>query len=276
MIVEGNRVTVRSVQLYMRSAGTGVPVVLLHAFPLSSAMWLAQREGLAAACRVITPDLRGFGGSRLGDDEPSIDLMADDVAAVLDREGVERAVIGGQSMGGYVTMAFCRRHPDRVLGVILADTKAGQDADQARQNRERIARQVESDGTGVLVEEVLPGLIGTTTRERRAMVYGRVRGLVQAAPPGAVAWAQRAMAGRPDSFDTLAALKTPALVIVGEEDRLTTREDAEAMLRAVPDGRLAVIERAGHLSAVEQPEAFNAAVAAFVSSELDEAARPRG
>ncbi len=276
MIVEGNRVTVRSVQLYTRSAGTGVPVVLLHAFPLSSAMWLAQREGLAAACRVITPDLRGFGGSRLGDDEPSIDLMADDVAAVLDREGVERAVIGGQSMGGYVTMAFCRRHPDRVLGVILADTKAGQDADQARQNRERIARQVESDGTGVLVEEVLPGLIGTTTRERRAMVYGRVRGLVQAAPPGAVAWAQRAMAGRPDSFDTLAALKTPALVIVGEEDRLTTREDAEAMLRAVPDGRLAVIERAGHLSAVEQPEAFNAAVAAFVSSELDEAARPRG
>ncbi|MEV2269022.1 alpha/beta fold hydrolase [Nonomuraea africana] len=263
-------------QLYTRSAGTGVPVVLLHAFPLSSAMWLAQREGLAASCQVITPDLRGFGGSRLGEDEPSIDLMADDVAALLDAEGVERAVIGGQSMGGYVTMAFCRRHPDRVLGVILADTKASQDTDEARQNRERIARQVLADGTDVLVEEVLPGLLGQTTKERRAMVFGRVRGLVQAAPPGAVAWAQRAMAGRPDSFDTLAALKAPALVIVGEEDRLTTRDDAEAMLRAVPDGRLTVIERAGHLSAVEQPEAFNAAVAAFISSELGEAARPHG
>ncbi|MEU4325834.1 MULTISPECIES: alpha/beta fold hydrolase [Nonomuraea] len=263
-------------QLYTRSAGTGVPVVLLHAFPLSSAMWLAQREGLSASCQVITPDLRGFGGSRLGDDEPSIDLMADDVAALLDQEGIERAVVGGQSMGGYVTMAFCRRHPDRVAGVILADTKASQDTEQARENRERIARQVLADGTGVLVEEVLPGLLGQTTKERRAMVFGRVRGLVQSAPPGAVAWAQRAMAGRPDSFDTLAALKAPALVIVGEEDQLTTRDDAEAMLRAVPDGRLTVVERAGHLSAVEQPEAFNAAVASFISSELGEAARPHG
>ncbi|MFB9533695.1 alpha/beta fold hydrolase [Nonomuraea roseola] len=263
-------------QLYTRSAGTGVPVVLLHAFPLSSAMWLAQREGLSASCQVITPDLRGFGGSRLGDDEPSIDLMADDVAALLDHEGIERAVVGGQSMGGYVTMAFCRRHPDRVAGVILADTKASQDTEQARENRERIARQVLADGTGVLVEEVLPGLLGQTTKERRAMVFGRVRGLVQSAPPGAVAWAQRAMAGRPDSFDTLAALKAPVLVIVGEEDQLTTRDDAEAMLRAVPDGRLTVVERAGHLSAVEQPEAFNAAVASFISSELGEAARPHG
>ncbi|MBB3727874.1 pimeloyl-ACP methyl ester carboxylesterase [Nonomuraea dietziae] len=183
-------------QLYTRSAGTGVPVVLLHAFPLSSAMWLAQREGLSASCQVITPDLRGFGGSRLGDDEPSIDLMADDVAALLDQEGIERAVVGGQSMGGYVTMAFCRRHPDRVAGVILADTKASQDTEQARENRERIARQVLADGTGVLVEEVLPGLLGQTTKERRAMVFGRVRGLVQSAPPGAVAWAQRAMAAR--------------------------------------------------------------------------------
>lgn len=253
-----------SVQLYTRSAGNGVPVVLLHAFPLSSAMWLAQREGLAATCRVITPDLRGFGGSLLGDDEPSMDAMADDVARVLDAEGVERAVVGGQSMGGYVTMAFCRRHPDRVTGVILADTKAGADTEQARQNRERIAVQVLADGTGVLVEEVLPTLLGATTKERRAMVFGRVRGLVQSAPPGAVAWAQRAMAGRPDSFGTLAALKVPALVIVGEEDELAPVSDAEAMLRAVPDGRLAVIEQAGHLSAVEQPEAFNRAVADFV------------
>lgn len=264
------------VQLYTRSAGSGVPVVLLHAFPLSSAMWLAQREGLAHSCRVITPDLRGFGGSRLGEDAPSIDAMADDVAGLLDEEGIERAVVGGQSMGGYVTMAFCRRHPDRVLGVILADTKAGADSPQAKANRERVAEAVLADGTGVLVEEVLPTLIGATTKERRAMVFGRIRGLVQAAPPGAVAWAQRAMAGRPDSFDTLRALKVPVLVVVGAEDELAPPAEAEAMARAVPEGRLAVIPEAGHLSAVEQPEAFNAAVAAFISSELGEEARPRG
>ncbi|MEV4833619.1 alpha/beta fold hydrolase [Nonomuraea sp. NPDC049486] len=255
-------------QLYTRTAGTGLPVVLLHAFPLSSAMWLAQREGLARACRVITPDLRGFGGSRLGDDEPSLDLMADDVARVLDGEGVERAVIGGLSMGGYVTMAFCRRHPDRVLGVILAATKASPDAAPARDNRERIAQAVLADGSGVLVEEVLPGLIGTTTKQRRAMVFGRVKGLVQSAPPKAVAWAQRAMAARPDSLDTLAALKVPALVLVGDEDELAPPADARAMAGAVQDGRLEIISKAGHLIAVEQPEAFNAAVERFLSSEL--------
>ncbi|MER6942711.1 alpha/beta fold hydrolase [Nonomuraea sp. NPDC000554] len=262
-------------QLYSRSAGTGLPVVLLHAFPLSSAMWLAQREGLARTCRVITPDLRGFGGTRLGDDEPSVEVMADDVARLLDAEGIDRAVVGGLSMGGYVTMAFCRRHPDRVLGVILADTKASADADAARANRERIAAAVLSGGSEVLVTEVLPALIGPTTKARRAMVFGRVKGLVQSAPPGAVAWAQRAMAARPESFDTLAGLKVPLLVLVGEEDELATVADAEAMARAVPDGRLEIIPKAGHLSAVEQPEAFNAAVTEFLSNGLGGVSRSR-
>ncbi|RVX47878.1 pimeloyl-ACP methyl ester carboxylesterase [Nonomuraea polychroma] len=255
-------------QLYTRSAGTGLPVVLLHAFPLSSAMWLAQREGLAKVCRVITPDLRGFGGSRLGEDDPSLDLMADDVVRLLDEEGIDRAVVGGLSMGGYVTMAFCRRHPDRLLGAILADTKAGPDPAPARENRERIAQAVLSDGSDVLVSDVLPTLIGPTTKERRAMVFGRVKGLVQSAPPGAVAWAQRAMAARPDSFDTLGALKVPLLILVGEEDQLSPLADAEAMAQAVPGSRLEVIPKAGHLSAVEQPEAFNAAVAEFLRTEL--------
>ncbi len=229
-------------------------------------MWLAQREGLASACRVVTPDLRGFGGSRLGEDDPSLDLMADDVARLLDDEGVDRAVIGGQSMGGYVTMAFCRRHPDRLLGVVLADTKAAADTAVAKANRERIARAVTDDGTAVLVDEVLPALVGTTTKQRRAMVAGRVRGLVQSAPPAAVAWVQRAMAGRPDSFDTLRALKVPALVVVGEEDELSPPADAEAMAYAMPAATLTVIEKAGHLSAIEQPEAFNQAVAEFVAA----------
>ncbi|MER5625544.1 alpha/beta fold hydrolase [Streptosporangium sp. NPDC002544] len=262
-------------RLYTRSAGEGLPVVLLHAFPLSSAMWLAQREGLAEVCKVITPDLRGFGGSVLGGDVPSLDVMADDVVRLLDSEGVDRAVVGGLSMGGYVTMALCRRHPDRLLGVILADTKAGADPEAARSNRERIAAAVLQEGTSVLLKELLPGLVGQTTVRSRAMVFGRVRGLVQSAPPTAAAWAQRAMADRPDSFDTLRAIKAPVLVIVGEEDEITPPAEAGAMVEAVPDGRLAVIEKAGHLSAIEQPEAFNRAVSDFIA-ELAGGSSPRG
>ncbi|GII56377.1 alpha/beta hydrolase [Planotetraspora thailandica] len=253
-------------QLYSRSAGSGLPVVLLHAFPLSSAMWLAQRESLAPVCRVITPDLRGFGGSRLGDDDPSVDAMADDVAGLLDAERIDRAVVGGLSMGGYVTMAFCRRHPDRLRGVIFADTKADADTEAARANRERVARAVLDGGSGVLVDDVMPALLGVTSKQRRGMVVGRVRGLMQSAPPVAVAWAQRAMAARPDSFDTLRALDVPALVVVGEEDELSPPSDAEAMAAATPGAKLEVIDKAGHLSAIEQPEAFNHVVAEFVRS----------
>ncbi|TDC58063.1 alpha/beta fold hydrolase [Actinomadura sp. KC345] len=256
-----------TVQLHARDVGTGTPLVLLHAFPLSSAMWLAQREGLANRFRVITPDLRGFGGSVLGDDEPSVDAMADDVAAVFRRLGVGRAVVGGLSMGGYVAMALCRRHPDLVLGLVLAATRAAADAEAVREVRLRQAGRLEADdSTQVLVDEVLPGLVGPTTIRQRALVYGRVRGLVQATPPRAAAWAQRAMAGRAEAFDTLRSVRVPALVMVGDEDALATEDEARAMADALPNAELLVIPRSGHLCAVEQPDLFNQAVAEFAAA----------
>lgn len=254
-------------QLYSRDVGSGTPLVLLHAFPLSSAMWLAQREGLAARFRVVTPDLRGFGGSPLGAAEPSVDVMADDVAALLDAKGIDRAVVGGLSMGGYVTLAFCRRHPDRVIGVVLADTKATADGDAARDARLRTAERLEADkSVDVLLEELLPRLVGPTTMAQRALVYGRVRGLVQSAPPQAAAWAQRAMAARPDALDLLPGLHVPALVLQGAEDEITTADDAHAMARALPNAELITIPRSGHLTAIEQPQLFNEAVGEFVAA----------
>ncbi|MGK5558291.1 LLM class flavin-dependent oxidoreductase [Actinomadura kijaniata] len=217
--------------------------------------------------RVVTPDLRGFGGSLLGDDEPSIDAMADDVARLFRRLGVQRAVVGGLSMGGYVAMALCRRHPDLVRGLVLADTRAGADTDEVRATRLRQAETLEGeDSVRVLVEEVLPHLVGPTTFRQRALIYGRVRGLVQATPPRAAAWAQRAMAARGDAFETLRGLKVPALVLVGAEDALATEEEARVMVDALPNAELLVIPRAGHLCAVEQPDLFNQAVAEFTTA----------
>ena len=253
-------------ELSYREVGAGTPLVLLHAFPLSSAMWLVQREELADRCRVITPDQRGFGGTPLGDDPPSLDRCADDVAELLDRLGLERVVLGGLSMGGYVAMAFLRRYAERVAGLLLADTKASADAEAGRANRERIAVAVEADETStVLIDDVLPTLLGATTTSTRPLVAGRVRGLVQAAPAPAVAWAQRAMAARPDAFDVLRSYAGPALVVVGEEDALSPPSDAEAMVEALPDAQLARVPEAGHLTAVETPEAFNAEVTGLLS-----------
>src|SRR3954464_12646046 len=201
------------VDLYARESGTGVPVVLLHAFPLNSAMWLAQREGLSELCRVITPDCRGFGGSPLGLDEPSLDVLADDIARLLDQRELDRVVLGGLSMGGYVAMAFVRRHAARLRGLVLADTKASADPEPARKNRLRIADELTADPESeVLLNDVLPNLVGPTTMEKRPRIYGRVKALVQRAPAAAAAWAQRAMADRPESFGALASLAVPALV----------------------------------------------------------------
>jgi pimeloyl-ACP methyl ester carboxylesterase len=253
------------VDLYVRESGTGVPLVLLHAFPLNSAMWLAQREDLADACRVITPDLRGFGGSPLGLDEPSLDVLADDVVRLLDGRGLDTVVLGGLSMGGYVAMAFLRRHLHRVRALVLADTKASADAEQARANRLRIAEELAADpDSAVLISDVLPQLVGGTTTEKRPLVHGRVKGLVQQAPAAAAAWAQRAMAVRPDSFDVLDKVAVPTLVIRGDEDTLSTDADANAMVDAIPAAELVTIDESGHLTAVERPGEFNAIVRAFL------------
>ena len=244
-------------------------LVLVHAFPLSARMWEDVRPGLAGLPEVselFTPDLPGFGGRPVLPSPPSLDAYADDLAAQLDERGLRRVVLGGLSLGGYVVMAFLRRHGHRVNAVVLADTKAGVDAQAAKENRERIARTVLAERSPrVLVDDVLPGLLGATTTSSRPQVVSRVRSLVEAADPGGVAWAQRAMAQRPDSTASLRDVEVPALVVVGDEDALSPPAEAESMVAALPDARLVVVPQAGHLSAVEAPEAFLGAVGAFLA-----------
>ncbi|MGI8698778.1 MAG: alpha/beta fold hydrolase [Mycobacteriales bacterium] len=254
------------VELRCDDVGTGLPVVLLHAFPLSAAMWSAQREALSADYRVLTPDQRGFGGSPLGDDEPSLDAVADDVAALLDVKAIDRAVVGGLSMGGYVAMAFARRHPERLAGLVLADTKASADAQPARDKRERIARAVLAAGNAaVLLEEVLPTLLGDTSERERPEVVAAVRQMVTDAPAPAVAWAQRAMAARPESLASLRSVGVPTLVVVGAQDRLSPPEEAQQIVDVVPGAELRQIAAAGHLCAVETPAEFTRAVGDFLT-----------
>lgn len=230
-------------------------------------MWEPLRTALAALpgadFDLLTPDLRGAGGVPFDGAAPSLDLLADDVAAFLDSRGVDRAVIGGLSMGGYVTMAFLRRHPDRAAGIVLADTKAEADPGQARAKRLVMAETLDAEGNSrVLAETVLPTLVGQTTKRERPAAMEFVAELVRATPPASAAWWQRAMAARPDSFDTLRGVATPALVVIGDEDELASVAQARAMAEAIPDARLVELPAAGHFSAVETPEAFAAALVA--------------
>lgn len=254
-------------RLAAASQGTGRPLVLLHAFPLSSAMWADQRDGLSDVATVITPDLRGFGQTPLGDDEPSIELLAADLAETLNDLDLRDVVLGGLSLGGYVLLAALRRPDvrDRLSGIVLMDTKASADAPQAAANRHRIADEVLSRGTGVLIDQVLPNLLGRTTFDSRPLIVRRVTAQIEAAAPGSVAWMQRAMAARRESFDVLSGLELPVLVVVGEEDAITPEGDAHDMAAQLTDVRLQRLAGAGHLSAMETPDDLNAAIRRFLS-----------
>ena len=252
--------------LHHIASGTGPAVVLLHAFPVDSTLWTPQRTALAGAgYRAITPDLPGFGGSAQAGAVPSLDVMADEVAGLMDVLGVREAVVGGLSMGGYVAMAMLRRHPQRVSRLVLADTKATADTPEAAANREAVARGVESAGsTSDLAEAMLPNLLGATTRAKRPEVTATVRRWIRAQPAPAVAWAQRAMAARPDSVADIRAFGRPVLILHGDEDVITPAADAAVMAGAARAGgsvtTVVEIAGAGHLTAVEDPDQVSRAL----------------
>ncbi|MEO8329811.1 MAG: alpha/beta hydrolase [Candidatus Nanopelagicales bacterium] len=228
------------------------PLVLLHAFPLDSAMYAEVVEALGV--EVFTPDLPGFGGLPSLPDEPTLDAYADYVAAWLDAAGVERAIVGGTSMGGYVAMAFCRRFTERVSALALIDTKASADPASAAEGRRTMARRMTDESTTQpLLELVLPKLLGETTKGMSADISARVEGWVRDADPIGAAWAQQAMAARPDSLATLRDVDVPSLVIVGEEDVLAPPIDAGVMAAALTDTELLLIPGVGHLTPIEAP-----------------------
>ena len=242
--------------------GEGPALVLLHAFPLSRALWDDVVERIDG-WRIITPDLPGFGATPTP--VASIDAMADAVAVMLDRCGIQTAVVGGCSMGGYVALAFAERYPLRAAGLVLADTKASADPEDVRAHRDRIASQAESAGSTQALAVTMPDtLLGVTTREHRPELVDWVKAQILANSAAGVAAAQRAMAGRRAQFDTLAALRVPVLCIRGAEDIPSTAEDHAAMAAAAPDAVNVEIPGAGHLLPIEQPAAFLAHLLPFL------------
>lgn len=238
-------------------------VVLLHALGVDSRMWAAQCTALRATGHdVWAPDQRGHGATPLGTDEPSLAAVADDVARGLDDRGVERAVLVGASMGGYVAMAFLRRHPGRTAALALLGTRAGPDDAVTVANRKAFADAVLDPATRAKVLAAsMPGLVGDTTRGQRPDVVANVTALVEATDPAAVAWCQRAIADRRDSFDVLRAADVPSVVVAGAEDALVPEKEARLMAEALPQGDLVVVPDAGHLAAMETPTEVTAALA---------------
>jgi 3-oxoadipate enol-lactonase len=254
---------VRGIEMaYDDSGSSGAALVLLHGFPFDRSMWRGQAEALGGEFRVVAPDLRGSGETPPGD-ALTIEGMAEDVAALLDELNLGRVVVGGLSMGGYVAFEFFRKFPGRVRALVLADTRPQADIEEGRRAREENAQRALREGMAPIVESMLPKLLSAETRER-GEVLERVRAMMQGMTPAGAAAALRAMAVRRDQSDLLPSIDVPTLVIVGSQDAITKPADAQALKAGIEGSRLVVIEGAGHLSNVEQPEQFNRALVEFL------------
>jgi pimeloyl-ACP methyl ester carboxylesterase len=265
-------VSVNGTTLAVETYGSGLPLVLLHAFPLDHRMW--QRVlPLADHLRLIIPDQRGFGGSVGGDDstaEPaSIGQLAEDVVGLLDALHVsEPAVIAGVSMGGYVAQQVAARHPDRVHSLILCDTKFAADTSEARAGRADLAARVGRVGQRILAEAMIPNLLAKAptveSPSKRNAVEQLLHEMITRQPVATIQAALAALGQRPDMTAAMQQCDRPVLLICGAEDTITPPTVMQAMEELLPQGRLLVVPEAGHLVPLEAPEIFCEAVLAFL------------
>jgi 3-oxoadipate enol-lactonase len=246
--------------------GAGPAVVFLHAFPLGQFMWDGEAEALAGRHRVVRFDARGFGGTPPGGGPLTMDRIADDAAALMDHLRIEKAVVAGCSMGGYAAFAFARRHPGKLAGLVLQDTRAEADTAEARANRAALASRVLEEGPEAAADAFLPRLVGETTHRENSDLVAHLRDRILVTSPLGIAEALHGLGTRADSRETLGHIQVPTLVVVGEEDVLTPPEESEAMATAIDGSRLEVIPRAGHLSNLENPPAYRETLAHFLDS----------
>ena len=256
---------VAGTELAYEVAGEGPAVVFLHAFPLGLFMWEAEAKALAPSHTVVRFDDRGFGGSPPGDGLLSMERIADDAAALMDHLGLSQAVVAGCSMGGYAALAFARRHQDRLKGLVLQDTKAGADSEEARANRAVLADKVRKEGPAAAAEAFVPKLLGETTKREQPHLVDRVREAILRTSARGIVDALAGLAARADSTPSLREIHVPALVVCGEEDSITPVADSETLHRGIAKSRLVVVPRAGHLSNLEQPTAYDQALAGFLA-----------
>ncbi|MCC6124700.1 MAG: alpha/beta fold hydrolase [Pirellulales bacterium] len=258
---------INGTQIAFLDSGRGIPLVLLHGFPLDHSMWSGQIAGLAGRCRVVVPDLRGFGASGASEGAVAMEQMADDLAALLDALEIrEPIILGGLSMGGYVAFEFWRKYPAKLKALILCDTRPEADSPEIAANRLATADRVLGEGPRPIVDALLPKLFSPRTRAEQPQIVAQTERVMLAADPRGVAAAARGMARRRDFRAELKNIDLPALVLVGADDALTPPAAMQSWAATIPHAVFRVIADAGHMAPLEQPAPVNAAIESFLDS----------
>lgn len=257
---------VNGISLHYDDAGSGTPLILIHGFPLAGAIWRQQLAGLASGCRVIVPDLRGFGGSSAPEGGYSMDVFADDLILLLNRLGIDRGVFCGMSMGGYVVLNLLERHRERVRGACFMVTRAGADDAAGKSRRTVLADTVRQQGAGPAADVFSSILFAPQTATSRPELLTEIRDLMLAAAPAGLAGGLLALRDRQDYSERLGEIFVPTLVIGAEDDRAIPPEESRLLAAGIPGARLCMVANAGHMVMLEQPEIVNRALAEFVAT----------
>lgn len=256
---------INGTNLAWREAGAGAALVLLHGFPFDSRLWEPQLGALPPGWRGIAPDLRGFGRSELGNAALSMEQHARDVLALLDRLEIGAAVIGGLSMGGYCAFALHRLDPGRVRGLVLCDTRAEPDSDEARRQRAAQAAAVRERGVDDVVRAMLGRLLTPTTIAARPALAHALEEMMRGTPPATFVAALQGLAARPDARPQLPGIRVPTLVMGGEQDEITPADVLRSLAASIPRARLRLLPAAGHVSNLEAEAGFNSALCEFLA-----------
>jgi len=255
------------VKLSYTQQGKGTAVVLLHGFPFSGAIWRDQVKGLSDDYQIIVPDLRGHGTSPALDGVYTMEVLAGDVLALLDELNIQKCVLIGHSMGGYVTLAAWKLTPERFLALGLIDSQAGADDEKTRQGRLNLADRVEQGGAAVVADAMLPKLFASelasddfSSEQARTIIVGT--------HPTGIVGALKGMAARPDLTALLPDISVPVLLLTGDQDATIETYHAERMSTAIPNAMLISVQDAGHMPMLEQPTATTEAIRRFLQEAV--------
>lgn len=261
------QITASGLRFQIYDAGKGPPIFFIHGFPLSHRMWDQQLTSLADKFRVIAPDLRGFGGSGVTSGTVTIEQMADDCASILMTLELHEAVdVVGLSMGGYVAMQLAYRHPALLKHLVLCNTKAAPDSADAAANRLKMADHVLRAGNEIVATAMLPRLFASHVASQYPEVVAAVRQMILTTAPEGLAAAQRGMAIRPDARPGLPTITARTLVVCGSEDVISPPDEMQTIADAIPGARYLEFAGQGHMTPMEAPGPFNAALVDFLTA----------
>jgi pimeloyl-ACP methyl ester carboxylesterase len=255
--------TVNGIRMAYTDQGQGPALLFVHGFPLSRGTWSRQVQAFSATHRVIAPDLRGLGETEATDGPTAMTRFAEDVHALVQHLGLGPVTLAGHSMGGYIALAFAKAYPQALAGLVLVGTKAGADTPEAATARRALAARVQAEGTSVVVDAMAPKMLAADNTD--PVLAAAVRGYMKLATPTGVVGALLGMAERPDMGPSAGQIRTRTLVVTGTGDVIMPPAESEALAKAIPGAQLELIPGAGHLVALEAPEAFNAVLKVWLA-----------